>query len=314
MISFGPIPSRRLGKSLGINNIVAPKVCSYGCVYCQVGATVKKSIKRESFFNPQFIYEKVVRHIQQLGKDNNPDYLTFVSNGEPTLDVNLGKAISLLKKIGIPIAVITNSSLLDKKSVRDDLYLADWVSLKMDTADKGIWQAVNRPDPCLNFENLLKSINLFKDAYKGILCTETMLIDGLNDSALNVSALSLLVKDINPSKAFLSIPTRPPTVKSIKTPDAEKLNLAWHIFNRMHIKAELLTGFEGTDAGFTGNIYEDILNITAVHPLREDTLLKLLQNDKADFQVVEDLMKQRLIRSTNYDGYKYYMREYHIHI
>ena len=228
--------------------------------------------------------------------------------------MNLGKAISLLKKIGIPIAIITNASLLDQKSVRDDLYLADWVSLKMDAADKGTWQAVNRPDPCLNFENILKNINLFKDAYKGILCTETMLIDKLNDSAENVTALSVLIKEINPSKAFLSIPTRPPSDKSIKIPDAEKLNLAWHIFNQRHITTELLTGFEGTDMGFTGNIYEDILNITAVHPLREDSLLKLLQNDKADFQVVTDLINQRLIRSTNYDGFKYYIREYHIHI
>ena len=109
MISFGPVPSRRLGKSLGINNIMTPKTCSYGCVYCQVGRTIKKSIKRETFFQPEVIFEKVEEHLKRLDKENYPDYLTFVSNGEPTLDINLGKSIMLLKKLGFPVAVITNA-------------------------------------------------------------------------------------------------------------------------------------------------------------------------------------------------------------
>ena len=145
MISFGPVPSRRLGKSLGINNIISPKVCSYGCIYCQVGETSQKKIDRETFFEPHIIYEKVEQHIKKLSKDNYPDYLTFVSNGEPTLDANLGKAIELLKRLGIPIAVITNASLLFNIQVRDDLHLADWVSLKVDAGDNDIWQKVNRP-------------------------------------------------------------------------------------------------------------------------------------------------------------------------
>ena len=92
-----------------------------------------------------------------------------------------------------------------------------------------------------------------------------------------------------------------------------KLNIAWQIFNNNHINTEFLTGFEGSDTGFTGNIYDDILNITAVHPLRQDSLIKLLRNDNAEFRVVKSLIKQRLIRSTIYNGHKYYLREYHIH-
>ena len=194
MISFGPVPSRRLGKSLGINNIISPTVCSYGCVYCQVGDTTKKSIKRETFFQPDIIYKKVYQHLQQLSNDNRPDYLTFVSNGEPTLDINLGSSIKLLKSLGIPIAVITNASLLFKKPIRDDLYLADWVSLKMDAGDNDTWRAVNRPAPDLNFENILNNINLFAGEYIGILSTETMLVDGLNDSVENVTNLAELIK------------------------------------------------------------------------------------------------------------------------
>ena len=312
MISFGPVPSRRLGISLGINNIISPKVCSYGCVYCQVGETTRKSIKRETFFKPETIYEKVEKHIQQLRKDNYPDYLTFVSNGEPTLDVNLGKAIELLKSFEIPIAVITNASLLFNAQVRDDLHLADWVSLKMDAGDNDTWQKVNRPAPGLNFEKTIESINLFAGKYNGILCTETMLIDGINDTVNNITNVSELIKRINPGKAYLAIPTRPPSEESVNPPDSEKLNMAWQIFNNNHINTEFLTGFEGSDTGFTGNIYDDILNITAVHPLRQDSLINLIRNDNADFSVVKSLIKQRLIRSTIYNGNKYYLREYHL--
>jgi wyosine [tRNA(Phe)-imidazoG37] synthetase (radical SAM superfamily) len=312
MISFGPVQSRRLGKSLGINNIISPKVCSYSCIYCQVGNTMKKSISRETFFTPENIFAKVYKHIQQLNKDNYPDYLTFVSNGEPTLDINLGKAILLLKKLGIPVAVITNASLLMLESVREDLYMADWVSLKMDAGDTDTWKAINKPAPGLNFENLLENINYFASEYRGILRTETMLVEGVNASVDNVTKLSILIKKINPGIAYLAIPIRPPSITSVKPPNTEFLNLAWHIFNFRHIKTEFLTGFEGTDNGFTGNIYDDILNITAVHPLREDSLQKLLQNDNADYNVVKSLINQRLIKATTYNGNKYYLREYHI--
>jgi len=173
MISFGPVSSRRLGKSLGINNIISPKTCSYCCVYCQVGKTMKKDIKRETFFKPEVIFEKVRQHLGQLSKENRPDYLTFVSNGEPSLDLNLGKSILLLKKLGFPVAVITNASLLFDESVREDLFTADWVSLKMDAADNDTWQKINRPDIKLGFGKHIENINLFSSLYKGLLCTET---------------------------------------------------------------------------------------------------------------------------------------------
>jgi wyosine [tRNA(Phe)-imidazoG37] synthetase (radical SAM superfamily) len=312
MISFGPVPSRRLGKSLGINNIIFPKTCSYSCIYCQAGKTIKKSCKRESFYKPEVIYEKVVKHIDQLSTDNYPDYLTFVSNGEPTLDLNLGKAVKLLKKTGIPVAVISNASLLFYEAVREDLDMADWVSLKIDAGDIITWYLINRPVGGLDYEDTMENISLFKDDYKGILCTETMIIKGINDSIENISAVAGIINAIKPERAYLAIPTRPPVETFVKPPDPEMLNLGWQIFNKMHINAEFLTGFEGTDAGYTGNIYEDILNITAVHPLREDSLRKLLQNDGAGYTVVNSLIRQRLIKSIIYEGNKFYIREYHL--
>ncbi|MBE0676032.1 MAG: hypothetical protein IH591_15350 [Bacteroidales bacterium] len=96
----------------------------------------------------------------------------------------------------------------------------------------------------------------------------------------------------------------------MKAPSEETLNLAWHMVSRSGVNTELLTGFEGTSAGFTGNAYEDILNITAVHPLREDTLTSLLEKDMADWQIVESLISQRLIKSISYEGRRYFLRQY----
>lgn len=311
MITFGPVPSRRLGKSLGINNIMSPKRCTYGCVYCQVGKTINKTQRRDSYYSPGLIYEKVIKHLSSLSNDGYPDYLTFVSNGEPTLDKNLGKSIKLLKTIGIPIAVISNASLLFMDSVREDLMLADWVSLKVDAGDVITWYMINRPAAGLDFETIIVNIKLFRKMYRGRLCTESMIVKGITDLNENISDLAETIKEINPWKAYLTIPTRPPAEKFVKLPEPEKLNHVWQIFSRMRIKTEFLIGFEGTDTGYTGNIYEDILNITAVHPLREDALLKLLSNDNAGYSVVESLIRQHLIKSIIYEGKRFFMRDYH---
>ena len=311
MISFGPVPSRRLGKSLGINNIVSPKVCSYNCIYCQVGKTIRKSCSRKLFFEPALIYENTARHLESLSQENYPDYLTFVSNGEPVLDINLGRSIMLLKKLGIPVAVITNASLLSSGKVRDDLSKADWVSLKTDAADNKVWQRINRPSRKLDFTTHIESIFQFASDYKGRLHTETMLVRGVNDSAENISGLAAVIKNISPLTAYLAIPIRPPAVSGVKVPDIDRLNFAWQHFTQQNLKAEFLTGFEGTETGYTGNIYEDILNITAVHPLREDSLMRLLEKDKAGYHVVESLINQKLIKSVLYEGKRFFIREYH---
>lgn len=312
MISFGPVPSRRLGKSLGVNNIIASKTCSYACVYCQAGRTHIKTIKRDVFFKPEMIYRDVEEHISLLPPDSYPDYLTIVSNGEPTLDINLGRTIEFLQKTGIPVAVITNASLLVLDQVRDDLCRADLVSLKTDAADDKIWKKINRPDKNLDFENHLKSLLLFSAEYKGILYTESMIIDQLNDSPDHLERLAGVVKNINPRTAYLSVPTRPPSEKWVNMPDAGKLNTAWQIFSKKGINTELLTGFEGSETGSSGNIYEDILNITAVHPLREDSLLRLLEKNSADFGIVESLISQKLIKTVMYLDKKFFIREYHL--
>lgn len=138
MIIFGPVPSRRLGKSLGINNIPSSKICSYSCIYCQIGITEQYSSSLKPYYTPLQIYEDVEEQLKKTSENNKPDSLTFVSNGEPTLDIRLNEWIIKLKELSIPVAAITNTSMLHISQVRDNLQLADWISVKIDTDNEYI--------------------------------------------------------------------------------------------------------------------------------------------------------------------------------
>ncbi len=311
MIAFGPISSRRLGKSLGINNVIPNKVCSYSCVYCQIGITTKKSVLRQQFYEPEKLVDEVTNHLEKLTEPYRPDYLTFVANGEPTLDMNLGREIKLLKKLGIPIAVITNSSLIHYKHVQDELMEADWVSVKADTVDEAVWKKMNRPLKGIDLEETLNGLKIFASVYKGQLHTETMLLDGYNDSAAQLKKTASFISLLNPRKAYLSIPTRPPALRGINPVTEEKLTEAWQTFQLAGLNAELLAGFEGTDTGSTGNAAEDILNITAVHPLREDSIAQILKQENADHSVIDSLVVRGLIKGVKHEGKVYYVRCHH---
>lgn len=310
MIAFGPISSRRLGKSLGINNIASHKFCSYSCVYCQIGITRNKTLTRESYYEPEKLVTAVGNHLSKLDSEHIPDYLTFVSNGEPTLDINLGKEIRQLKKIGIPIALITNSSLMDHAEVRDEIMETDWISVKVDSVDEKYWRDINQPHEEIYLEKILEGLKSFAADYKGKLHTETMLVDGFNDSSKLLEQNASFIAGLKPECAYLSIPTRPPAVKGSKPAKENKLTEAWQIYEKAGLRTELLTGFEGTDTGYTGNAYDDIINITAVHPLREDTMSVLLEKDKADRSVVQSLISQGLIKALKHEGKTYFVRSY----
>lgn len=308
MIAFGPISSRRLGKSLGINNIVSHKICSYSCIYCQIGNTTRKSVVRKKFYDPEKLVKHVESHLNKLDKNHKPDYLTFVANGEPTLDINLGREIQLLGKFGIPVAVITNASLIYQEEVREDLMMADWISVKIDTVDETVWKRTNRPVSGISLERILEGLELFAAGYKGKLHTETMLVKDYNDSTGQLKKSAAFIARLKPQKAYLLIPTRPPALKGINPATEVKLTEAWLIYQEKELSAELLTGFEGTDTGTTGNAFEDILNIVSVHPLREDTISGLLEQDKSDYSVIDTLIEQKLIEKTKFKGKTYYIR------
>jgi wyosine [tRNA(Phe)-imidazoG37] synthetase (radical SAM superfamily) len=307
---FGPVPSRRLGRSLGINNI-PPKNCSYSCVYCQLGRTKAFAIDRHEYYPPDRIVEAVSERVQECrARGEAIDYLTFVPDGEPTLDVNLGKALHGLKPLGIPIAVITNASLLWHESVRIDLDAADYVSMKVDTADPAVWGGMNRPHFRLIYENVMEGMELFASEFAGTVVTETMLVRGVNDSEEQLIATAEQIRRLHPETAYIAVPTRPPAEPNVQAPGAATLLQAMEIFRRRVNDVEYLIGHEGNAFASTGDVTGDLLSITAVHPLRDDALHELLEKNHADESVVKELIDRGELIETDYEGHRFYLRSF----
>jgi wyosine [tRNA(Phe)-imidazoG37] synthetase (radical SAM superfamily) len=309
MIAFGPVPSRRLGRSLGINNI-PPKVCTYSCVYCQLGRTIKMRVERGAFYEPEEILKSVQDKIEKAREAGEAiDYLTFVPDGEPTLDVNLGREIELLRPLGIKIAVITNSSLVGREDVREGLLGADWVSLKMDATQREIWRKIDRPHGSLQLTSILDGALEFAREFKGELVTETMLVQGVNDGDDQIRDVAGFLARLEPATAYLAIPTRPPAEEWAQPPSEEVINRAYQIFSKSVDQVEYLIGYEGNAFAFTGNVEEDLLSITSVHPMREDAVSEFLARARADRSVIHGLIAQKRLIETEYEGHKFYVRK-----
>ncbi len=310
IIAFGPVPSRRLGQSIGINNI-PPKICTYSCIYCQLGKTLNMQVKREAFYKKEKIFQNVNRKVKEaLDKKESIDYLTFVPDGEPTLDINLGKEIDLVKRLGIKVAVISNASLIWKKDVRDELSKADWVSLKIDAISKDIWHKVNRAYKSLKLDKILQGISKFSNTYKGKLTTESMIIKKVNDSQSEIEKIADFIKQLHPNKNYVSIPIRPPAEKWAKPAEEYNINMAYQVFKERGLESELLTGYEGNAFSSTGNLKEDILSITSVHPMREEGVNELIKKTGESWNLVEKLLKEEKIIKIQYKNKNFYLRKY----
>ena len=307
-IAFGPVPSRRLGRSLGINNI-PPKSCSYSCLYCQVGATHGQLVKPQDFYSPEEILKEVSAQLQNARSAGEPvDYLTFVPDGEPTLDINLGRAIDILRPLNIPIAVISNASLLWHEDVRAAIGKADWVSVKVDSVVESIWRQVNRPHEALCLDDIMNGIRLFIEQFHGELVAETMLINGINDTQDSVASVTDFLHEIGVSKAYLSIPTRPTAETGIRGPGEVSVNHAYQILASKLSHVEYLIGYEGDAFAFTGDVRQDLLSITAVHPMRESAVRELLGRAKAEWSLVEELLTEGKLKEVDYLGSRYFVR------
>jgi wyosine [tRNA(Phe)-imidazoG37] synthetase (radical SAM superfamily) len=306
--AFGPVPSRRLGRSLGINNI-PPKACTYACVYCQVGRTTDMRIERRSFYEPEDVFEAAAHKAEQAKAADEPiDYLTFVPDGEPTLDENLGREIALLRPLGIKIAVISNASLIWREDVRQDLSGADWVSLKCDAVEDKPWRRINRAHGRLSLARILEGALAFSQAFGGELVTETMLVQGVNDTGEALEATAAFLGRLRPAASYISVPIRPPAESWVRPPDEARLHRAYQLFSERVPRVEYLIGYEGNAFAFTGDAAADLLSITAVHPMRKDAVQALLEQAGADWGVVDRLLARLLLVEVPYEGERFFQR------
>jgi wyosine [tRNA(Phe)-imidazoG37] synthetase (radical SAM superfamily) len=261
------------------------------------------SITRREFFSPDDIFEVTSEKVNQiLNAGEKIDYLTFVPDGEPTLDINLGKTIEKLKSLGIKITVISNSSLLWDKELQKDLMLADWVSVKVDAASENIWRKINRPHGVLKLQNILSGIEVFANTYRGILVTETMLVKGLNDDTDSLTRTANVIKDFNASRSYILTPTRPPAEVSVESPSEENINTAYQIYSSLLDNVELVIYNEGTDFSYSNDAEKELLSILAVHPMRREAVSEFLTKSESSWNLIDNLLKTNELKEVVYSG------------
>ncbi len=218
---FGPVPSRRLGMSLGVD-LVPKKVCSLDCVYCEVGHTTKLTTERKEYIP----FDKVISELEHYFKNNpNPDYITFSGSGEPTLNSRIGDVLQFIKqkKPDIPVAVLTNGTLLYDKKVRNELLDANVILPSLDAATEITFRKINCPAPQLTVEKYIKGLIDFRNEFSGQIWLEVFIIPGYNDNIDDLKALKKVFKDIKPNHIQLNTLDRPGTVADIHAASQEEL-------------------------------------------------------------------------------------------
>jgi len=303
-IVYGPVPSRRLGRSLGVSPIPF-KTCDYSCVYCQLGRTTHITTQRKDFFPPEELLNEIKRVIEVESSHSEIDFVTFVGEGEPTLCKSLGWLIRKTKEIAdIHIAVDTNGSLLYREDVRNDLSEADVVMPSFDAGTAETFRKINRPHRGLDFEAVVEGMERFRQEYDGEIWVEVMLVKGLNDSEEELKAIKSRLEHIEPNRTYINVPIRPPAEPWAVPPDKDAIALAHAILGDVtvvDITAEE-TGDFSTD-GFT-NPEDAILAIIRRHPMREEQVIETLKKFEVEERGVHDSLT-RLAESGKIKKVKY---------
>ena len=270
---YGPIPSRRLGQSLGVDPIPF-KTCNWNCVYCQLGRSTPMINERREYFPADEIVEQVQTAIAAHGP-GEIDWVTFVGSGEPTLHISLGKMISEIKAFtNIPIGVITNGSFLYRPDVRRDLVMADAVLPSLDAGTEDLYRKIDRPWPELTFDRFVNGLTAFRREYAGKLWIEVMLVKGLNDTEAALKDLAVVIKRIRPDEVHLNLPIRPPGEQWVSPSEEEGIHRARTILGDM---AKVVPPTEGSfDLSGYNNALDAVIGVITRHPMLEEELVKTL--------------------------------------
>lgn len=269
---YGPIPSRRLGRSLGVDPIPL-KTCNWNCVYCQLGRSTPLTNERQEYVPRKVILEEIKEALAHHRDDI--DFISFVGSGEPTLHIGLGWLIRSVKAItSIPVAVITNGALLHRSDVQEDLLPADVVMPTVSAGSAELYRRIHRPHPETTFERLIGGLISFRMRYRGKLWVEVMLIRNLNDNEEALRALANVLAQVQPDQVHIVLPERPPAEPWVEPTDAEGL-----------LRAEAILGpIAQVVYPFTNNISlhdyatpeEAIIGIVTRHPMSEAQLIQAL--------------------------------------
>lgn len=302
MYIFGPVPSRRLSLSLGID-LLNYKSCDFNCIYCELGRTLRFTIDRKVFVKTTDVISEIKEF---LNTGTKIDYVTFSGSGEPTLALNLGEAIEEVKKItSIPVALITNGSLFYDEKVRKDAAKAEVVLPSLDAADEETFIRINRPHKFINFKKFMDGFIQFCNEYKGELWVEVMLVKGINDSDDHIFKLkSIFDKAVNIKKIQLNTVVRSRAEKFAEPVDEKKLN---YVKELLGPKAEVIGYYKGEKIKTINNLKDTILSMVKLRPVTLQELKTILDvNEMEIMKNLELLQKENYIKKENFYGKEFY--------
>jgi wyosine [tRNA(Phe)-imidazoG37] synthetase (radical SAM superfamily) len=292
---FGPVPSRRLGQSLGIDTIPL-KTCNWNCVYCQLGRSKPLRNERLEYIPHEEIIAQV-SHALDTHTSQEIDWVTFVGSGEPTLHAGIGNLIREVKKLtDIPVAVITNGSLLFQQSVREALSAADTVLPSLDAGTPQLYKKVNRPHPDIPYSAYVDGLIAFREEFKSTLWIEVMLVQGLNDTETELKNIANTLAEIRPEKIHIGLPTRPPAEDWVKPPDHEGIIRAIAILGDAAPVAPLTDG--SFALGPAQEVVDRVISIISRHPMSENQLLQSLVDfpSKVSAGILSDLRNSNQVQ------------------
>lgn len=299
---FGPVPSRRLGYSLGID-IVTPKLCTLDCIYCQAGKTTKKTVERKEWINHKLIIDE----FDEALRDNKKiDYITFSGSGEPTLNSGIGKIIRHIKQIcSIPVAVITNSTLLYMPELQKDLMGADLVVPSLDAASPDTFSRINRPHPDISLEKTVEGIRSFSRNFSGEIWLEVMLVRKVNDSMKEIQQIKNLTEAFRIDKIQINSISRPAQDETLKAANKQTLDLARNVFGE---KAKIIETFR-KDSLYTSHTHAEssIFELLKRRPCSIKQLAQSLGlHETVALKHLAAMLSEKKITAKSHKGEKYY--------
>ncbi len=299
---FGPVASRRLGFSLGVDTIPF-KTCSLDCIYCQLGRTTNKTIQRKEYIAADDILREIEEVLQE-GK--RIDYITFSGSGEPTLNSEIRGMISRIKELtSIPLAILTNGTLLYQPRIREDLMEADLVIPSLDTVTQEIFKMVNRPHPSLKIEKVITGIDTFSQEFNGKVWLEIMVVKGINDSLEEIEKAAQVIKEMNLEKIQLNTVIRPPAEEFARPLTAEDLKNMKTVLGK---KCEIIVKFKRpTQKVYKRDVEKLILSMVKRRPVTlVDISHSLGLHRNEIIKYVETLEKKHQIKTKVHSGERYY--------
>lgn len=304
---FGPVPSRRLGRSLGVDVIGEKKICTLDCLYCELGKTTKRTVKRRHFVPVDELIEEFSNEYEKFR--DSLDVVTITASGEPTLNIDLKEiALEIKKIIHHPLAVLTNSTLITEPDVREALHEFDIVIPSLDAADANTFREINRPSENISLQQVVDSLILFSKNFEGKLYIEVLLLKGINDSEEHLNLLANIIRCCNYDKVQLNTAFRPVAYKkAVKLSDVELLNAAMRLKKR-GIVVEPVENFVKTlDISSEIDLKKTLLQLINMRPCSYGDLRKLFgMQDKLDI-AVEQLVAENSVRSFEEKGETFYV-------